>query len=54
MSTYVLGFQSFCVSFLHHFVLGKLATSSIRVINQTHQGGRHPNVGSGYSYNIAY
>ena len=24
------GFQSFCIFFLHHFVLAKLATSSIR------------------------
>ena len=30
MSTHVPGFQSF-FSFLHHFVLAKLATSSIRV-----------------------
>ena len=29
MSTHVSGFQSF-FSFLHHFVLAKLATSSIR------------------------
>ena len=30
MSTHLLGFRSF-FRFLHHFVLGKLATSSIRV-----------------------
>ena len=30
MSTYVPGFQSFS-EFLHHFVLAKLATRSIRV-----------------------
>ena len=33
MSTHVPGFQSFSGGFfLHHFVLAKLATSSIRVI----------------------
>ena len=32
MKTYLPGFQSFfCCFFLHHFVLGKVATSSIRV-----------------------
>ena len=31
MSTHLPGFQSFLKSFLHHFVLAKLATSSIRV-----------------------
>ena len=32
MSTHVPGFQSF-LRFLHHFVLAKLATTSIRVID---------------------
>ena len=31
MSIHVPGFQSFFSGFLHHFVLAKLATSSIRV-----------------------
>ena len=31
MSTHVPEFQSFFAGFLHHFVLAKLATSSIRV-----------------------
>ena len=31
MSTHVLGFSVFFQFFLHHFVLPKLATSSIRV-----------------------
>ena len=31
MGTHLLGFQSFFSFFLHHFVLTKLATSSIRV-----------------------
>ena len=31
MSTHVPGFQDFFQDFLHHFVLVKLATSSIRV-----------------------
>ena len=30
MSTHVQGFKSFLKAFLHHFVLAKLATSSIR------------------------
>ena len=32
MSTHVPGFQSFSMFFLHHFVLAKLATRSIRAI----------------------
>ena len=31
MSTHLPGYQSFFIFFLHHFVLAKLATSSIRV-----------------------
>ena len=31
MSTHMPGVQSFFLAFLHHFVLGKLATSSMRV-----------------------
>ena len=31
MSTHLLGFQSFSSLFLHYFVFGKLAASSIRV-----------------------
>ena len=31
MSTHLPGFQSFSVLFLHHFVIAKLATTSIRV-----------------------
>ena len=31
MSTHVPGFQSFFLGFLHHFVLAKLATRSIKV-----------------------
>ena len=31
MSTYVAGFQSFLLAFLHDFVLAKLATSSLTV-----------------------
>ena len=34
MSTDVPGFLSFYKFFLHHFVLAKLATSSIRVENR--------------------
>ena len=33
MSTHLTGFLSFFFFFLHHFVLAKLATSSIRVIS---------------------
>ena len=32
MSTYIAGFQSFS-SFLHHFVLAKLATSDVGRVN---------------------
>ena len=35
MNTHVTGFQSFLSFFLHHFVLAKLATSSIRVKDVT-------------------
>ena len=42
MSTHLPGFRSF-YGFLHHFVLGKLATSSMRV-----KGGGHHVPGCGY------
>ena len=38
MITYVPGFQSFFRFFLHHFVLAKLADSSIRA-NSVHELG---------------
>ena len=38
ISTHVPGFSHFLKVFLHHFVLAKLATSSIRVIFPGHVG----------------
>ena len=37
MGTHVTGFQECFSGFLHHFVLAKLATSSMKV--KKHQGG---------------
>ena len=39
MSTHMPGFQSFFEGSLHHSVLAKLATSSIRVKTQSQQLG---------------